>query len=270
MTGLASPLLHPEAAALDLDRVLADYARDGYARLGRVLSDAGLADLRARVDALLAGHLVLPGLFFQRDSPTGAYQDLRFGGGWEGPADDYRKIERIEADPGFRAWIENPLFERIARRWIDGPVALYRAVVFHKSAAGGTALPWHQDGGRFWGLDRPPTLQIWTGLDDAAEDGGCVELVPGSHADGLCTPEGGTIADAIVATRRDQAILVPTRAGESLLIHNHTWHRSGRNHSGHPRRALTFCYMSAATRCLRRKRAPRTFVTLFGDAGDGR
>lgn len=264
---LPSLPLAPQATALDLDVVLASYARDGYARLGPVLGDAALAALRDRVDDVLLGRLVLPGLFFQRDSPTGAYEDLRFGGGWEGPAVDYRKIEKIEVDPVFRAFLENPLFERIARRWIEGPIALYRAVVWNKCAAGGTALPWHQDGGTFWGIDRPPTLQIWIALDDAPEDGGCVELIPGSHTTGLCTPQGGTIPDEIIARHIEQAVALPVRAGEGLLIHNHVFHRSGRNHAGHPRRALSFCYMSAATRCLRKKREPRHFVRLFEDTG---
>ena len=258
-----SPLLVEGAGALDVDRVLADYARDGYARLGRVLGDEALADLRGRVDDLLQGRLVHPGLFFQRDSPSGSYDDLRFGDGYQGPGVDYRKIEKIEVDPGFRAVIENPLFERIARRWIEGPIALYRAVVFNKCQEGGTDLPWHQDGGQFWGIDRPATLQIWTALDDTPVEAGCVELVPGTHAGGLCTPQGGTVPDAFIGPRRAEAILLPARAGESLLIHNHVFHRSGRNHSGHPRRALSFCYLSAATRCLRKKRAPREFFKVF-------
>ena len=35
------------------------------------------------------------------------------------------------------------------------------------------------------------------------------------------------------------------------------------NRTGKRRSAVSFCYMSAATRCRRTKRAPRTFVRLF-------
>ena len=59
-------------------RVLADYASQGWARLGRVMNDEMLAGLRARVDDLMHGRLVYPGMFFQRDSETGSYDDLRF------------------------------------------------------------------------------------------------------------------------------------------------------------------------------------------------
>jgi hypothetical protein len=249
----------------DLERVLADFATHGWARLGRVLSDEGLAALGTRVDDLMHERVRHEGLFFQRDSATGRYEDLEFAKGWQGPSPDYRKIEKLELDPLFLAWMTNPLYERIARRLIAGPIALYRAVLFTKSAAGGTALPWHQDGGRFWGLDRPPELQIWTALDDCPVEAGCVEVVDGSHTAGLATAEGGVIADALLraADAEARAVPLPTRAGEGLLIHNHLWHRSRVNRTGRRRSAVSFCYMSAATRCLRKKRAPREFVRLF-------
>jgi len=58
-------------------------------------------------------------------------------------------------------------------------------------------------------------------------------------------------------------VALPAIAGEVILIHNQVWHRSGVNRTDRPRRALTVCYMSAETRCLRKKRAPRRFVRVF-------
>lgn len=258
-------MLRAAANAIDLDAVLADFARRGWARLGPVLSEEGCAALGARVDDLMHARVRYDGLFFQRDSTTGRYEDLEIRKGWQGPSPDYRKIEKLELDPLFRAWMTNPLFERVARRLIAGPIALYRAVVFTKSAAGGTALPWHQDGGRFWGVDPAPELQIWTALDDAPVEAGCVEVLEGSHHGGLATAEGGVVGEALLraADAERRALPLPARAGEAILIHNHLWHRSGVNRTGKRRSALTFCYMSAATRCLRTRRAPRTFLRLF-------
>jgi hypothetical protein len=244
---------------------LAHYLDQGYARLGRAIDDSRLAGLRARADEIMLGRVTYPGLFFQRDTLTGSYRDLEFGKGWQGPSLNYRKIEKLEKDPLYRALIGEPLFERVARALIDGPIVIYRAVLFNKASTGGTELPWHQDGGRFWGLDRDPSLQIWIALDDAPLDGGCIELVPGSHHEGLATPLGGMIPEEIVARARatDRSIALPAQAGEAILVHNYVWHRSGVNRTGHARRALSICYMSAATRCLRTKRAPREFVRVF-------
>jgi hypothetical protein len=258
-------VLAVDSARFDLAPALAEFARLGYARLGRVVGDDTISALGARVDDLMSARVRHDGMFFQLDSPTGRYEDLTFGDGWQGPSSDYRKIEKLEIDPLFRAFIGNPLFERIARSLIDGPIALYRAVLFTKSASGGTVLPWHQDGGTFWGVEPAPHLQIWTALDDCPVDGGCVEVLPGSHLAGLATPQGGVIVDEALhaADAEVRALPLPARAGETMLIHNHLWHRSRRNATGRRRSALSVCLMSASARCLRKKREPRRFVRLF-------
>jgi hypothetical protein len=260
-----SGLLTVDPARFDLAPALADYAELGYGRLGQVLSAEALAELGARIDDLMHARVRHEGMFFQLDSPTGRYEDLTFGDGWQGPSSDYRKIEKLELDPLFRAFIGNPLYERIARALIPGPIALYRAVLFTKSARGGTSLPWHQDGGAFWGVDPAPHLQIWVALDDCPVDGGCLEVLPGSHRAGLASPQGGTVTDEALraADAERRAVPLPARAGEVMLIHNHLWHRSRVSTSGRRRSALSVCLMSADTRCLRKKRQPRRFVKIF-------
>ena len=252
-----------------LDEILAHWRDHGWARLGVVADAATLATLRARADDIMHGRVVHEGLFFQHDSATGRYEDLEFGQGWVGPSDAYRKIEKLERDPVIRAWIEHPVFEPVVRAVVGRDVAIYRSTLFTKSARGGTELPWHQDGGSFWGLDRDPELQIWTALDDTPVDSGCVEVVDASHAAGLATPLGGSIPrDAVERARADERKLaLPAVAGEALLIHNYLWHRSGNNATGRPRRALTVSYMPASTRCKRTRRAPRTFVRVFVPGG---
>lgn len=253
------------AARVDVKAALAEMEEHGYARLGPVLAPEMLAPMRERIEEIMLGKVVYPGLFFQHDTTTGRYEDLQYKKGYVGPSLNYRKIEKLEKDPLYRAWIENDLFERIAREKIGPSVAIYRAVLFNKSAMGGTVLPWHQDGGSYWGLDREPTLQIWTALDDAPVGAGCVEALPGSHRDGLATPLGGVIPEHVLA-RRDisrERVFLPARAGESMLIHNHLWHGSGVNRTESPRRSFSVCYMDAATRCLRTKRQPRSFFRVF-------
>jgi len=258
-------VLSPEAAEVDVAGVVARYRADGYARVGRVIAEPLLALLRERADAIMLGQRTIPGLFFQHDAASGRYEDLPYGEGWVGPSLAYRKIEKLERDDAFRALLECSLFERIARHVLPAEVSLYRAVLFNKAAGSSTPLPWHQDGGRFWGLDRDPELQIWTALDDAPLDAGCLEVLPGSHAGGLATPLGGVVPEGCL--QREQAdaraLPLPAQAGEVILVHNMLWHRSGPNRGPSPRRAFTACYLDAATRCLRTKRAPRRFEPLF-------
>src|SRR5579859_5389182 len=133
--------MRAEGIALDLSPVLAHYRAHGWARLGRVASDAELSALRERADDIMLGRVAYPGMFFQLDTDTGRYDDLTYGRGWEGPSRNYRKVEKLEKDPVFRAWVEHPLFERVARALIEGPIVIYRALLMSKAAKGGTHLP---------------------------------------------------------------------------------------------------------------------------------
>jgi len=114
---------------LDLRGPLTEFAEQGYARLGQVFSSEAAHQLAARAAALMQGDVSHPGMFFQHDSPSGLYEDMVFGGGWVGPSQSYRKLERLELDPLFRAWIENPLFERLAHAVLGPDITLYRAVL---------------------------------------------------------------------------------------------------------------------------------------------
>ncbi len=258
-------VLLPEAEELDLSGLLSSFHEEGFARLGPVLSDAGARALADRVDDLMTGDEPFPGLFYQHDSPTGRYEDLQFNAGWVGPSRQYRKLDRLELDPLFAAWIGNPLFERLAKMALGDEVLLYRAVVWNKAIGGGMAVPWHQDDGRFWGLDQAPFLQVWTALDDASEQAGCLEVVPGSHKGGLATPEGGTITREALeqADAQGNTVALPARRGECIVVHNHVWHRTGRNFTDAPRRALTVSFLAGDTRCKRKRRAPRQFKRPF-------
>lgn len=252
-------------AVLDVPAVLNELRELGYARLGRVLTDEGISTLRARADELMLGQVRHDGLFFQHDSQTGRYEDLVRKQGFVGPSLQYRKIEKLERDPLFRAYLGNAIFERCVHALAPGSITLYRAVLFNKAARGGTDLPWHQDGGIFWGLDRPPLVQIWTALDDATIASGCLEFLPGSHKRGLATPLGGVVQPEHVAAARadEERVFVSACAGEAMLIDNEVWHRSGTNQTEQPRRAVTFCYLRGETRCVRTKRKPRTFERIF-------
>ena len=258
-------MLAVDANTFALEIPLANFATCGYARLGVVLSAHGVATLQRRCEDLMTGRVRYPGMFFQHDSPDGSYAQLSYGKGWIGPSLDYRKLEGLELDATLRSWIENALFARIAQAVIGDAVALYRAVLWNKAAMAGTELPWHQDDGRFWGIDRRPCLQIWTALDDANEDSGCLEFVPATHLDGLASPEGGTVQKERLqrSNAQQRAVRLTVQAGEAVLIHNHVWHRSGRNRTPRPRRAIGISYLDAATRCLRKRRAPRKFRRVF-------
>ncbi len=251
--------------SLDLAAVFAHYREHGWARLGRTLDEAQVEALRERTVDLMLGRVVHPGLFFQMDATTGDYRDAPLGLGWQGPSEGYRKLEKLELDERFRGLINHPALEPVVHGLIPGGVVLYRAIVFNKAAAGGTEVPWHQDAGQLWGLSANPEVQVWTALDDAPEDGGCLEFVNGTQRLGLATHLGGLVpAEQVAREHADaRAVPVPVKAGESVLLHNLVWHRSGKTRTGRRRLGFSACYMSEQVTCVRKKRAPRQFFRAF-------
>ena len=132
----------------------------------------------------------------------------------------------------------------------------------NKPAERGTELPWHQDIGHGWGLDKNPFITVWTALDNATVENGCMQIVPGSNNLGILNESHYTSEeDQIKYTKGEDVIDLETEAGEAILLHNFLLHRSGINPTGLPRRAFSVAYMDATTR---KKSTDETFPVIFG------
>jgi hypothetical protein len=241
------------------------FEQEGYLRLGKVASDAELGALQERMDAIMLGQVRYEGMFFQLDSETGIYGDVPSGGAWTGPTLNYRKIEMLERDPLFLRYTQYPLFREITRRVYGENVSLYRAMFMNKPSHRGTVLPYHQDAGGQWGLDRNPQITIWTALDEATVANGCMQVIPGSHKHGLFSEQGHTITPEQEAqyARDEDSVYLEAKAGEAILLDNLLLHRSGVNTIDCPRRAFSVCYMDGATRSVRNPE--RRFPMIFGE-----
>jgi len=230
-----------------------EYEEKGCLKIGR-LDEAQLRKMQDRIDAIMLGKATLDysRLLMQLDSATGAYEDAGEQTlGFKGPALDYRKIQELEHDAIFREYLLDPVFEDICRRTYGEhtPVALFRAMFMNKPANRGTFLPWHQD--RWTALDRDPQITLWTALDPATRENGCVQVIPGSHRHGLINPThpSGFLnkAQAAAICTPDRIVYVELEPGEVVLLHNYLLHASDVNKSHQSRRAFSVCYMEAAT-----------------------
>jgi hypothetical protein len=233
----------------------AQYERDGYINLGRVLSDEDLAALQQRIDDIMLGKADVDydQMLMQLDSADGKYENAgQQSKGFKGPTLNYRKIQELEFDPLFRAFTERPIFRDICERvyGAETPISCFRAMFMNKPAHHGTLLPWHQD--RWTHLDRDPLITVWTALDPATIANGCVQIIPGSHKYGLINPSHGsgfvTEAQAAEFAPEDKVVYLELEAGEVALLHNWLLHRSDTNATDIPRRAYSVCYMDGNTK----------------------
>jgi len=244
------------------DRQLADFHATGVVRLGRVIDDGEVAGLRQRIDDIMLGKQAFAGMM-QLDSDSGHYGDMPAQtAGHKGATLNYRKIEGLEADPLFLAYLRKPLIRSLATRILGPEVSIFRSMFMNKPAGKGTILPWHQDGGTGWNLTGDPLVTIWLALDPATRDNGCVQVIPGSHRLGLLSERGHTITAEQEAEhcRPERHELLELQAGEAVLVHNWVLHASGTNPSGMSRRAFSVCLMDAAI-C---SRGQQQFPKLFG------
>ena len=223
----------------------------GSMPLGPMVTAEEVTALRTRADDLALGHFRNNRVVIQRDT-GGSYEDLPSA---EPQSEEgslcYRKINGLESDELFSVLLRHPLCDEIFRKIYGhhAGMSTFRAMVMNKPAHQGTELPWHQDGGTVWQLDRDPLMTVWIALDDATKEKGCVEVVTGSHHLGLLSTYGSTITEKDAyrhcAAPRRRYLELP--AGHGFLLHNWLIHRSGTNQTGDPRRAFTACFMDART-----------------------
>lgn len=242
------------------------YEQDGYLKLGKVLSDDEVATLRQRIDEIMLGtaDVDYDRMLMQLDSSS-EYGPSGQTKGFKGATLHYRKIQELEFDPLFLAYMQRPIFRAICDRVYGAstPIAAFRAMFMNKPANAGSLLAWHQD--RWTHLDRDPLITVWTALDPATVANGCVQVVPGSHKFGLINPSHPsaflTEEQAQQYAPDDKAVYLEIEAGEAVLLHNWLLHRSDTNSSDIPRRAFSVCYMDGRTKVSNGEE----YSIIFGD-----
>jgi hypothetical protein len=232
----------------------------GYVRLGQVASDEDLRALQLRIDGIMLGRVRYEHMRLQLfDETTG---QLRRTMGNEVSSLSYRRIDDLEQDPHFLKYLQQPLFESICRRYVGDRVSVFRSMFMNKPAHWTQELPWHQDVGSGWGIDSNPVVAVWTALDAATRENGAVQVVPGSHRDGVINERHFLSEEQwTVLTQEADVVDLEVAAGEVILLHNLLVHRSGTNPTSSPRRAFSVTYMDAETRTLD---TGQTFPVVFG------
>lgn len=223
----------------------------GYLRLGKVLSEQELTEISNRINSIMLGTAKLDynQIMMQREAGEGFEQSDQTLG-FKGATLNYRKIENLEHDPLFLAYMQNPLFRHICEQiyGANTSISCYRAMFMNKPAHHGSVLAYHQD--RWNHLDRDPKVTVWTALDPATKENGCVKVFPSTHRN-LLNPDNHsgflTSEQADRLTENMSPVYLELEAGEAVLLHNWTVHGSEGNVSDQSRRAFSVCYMDSNT-----------------------
>jgi len=249
------------------DTQWAEFEEQGYLKVGEIAS-AQLRAMQDRINDIMLGraNVAYDRMLMQLDSTTGAYEDAgEQSKGFKGATLDYRKIQDLDYDAAFLEYLQEPVFADICRR-VHGngcSISVFRAMFMNKPAHKGTFLPWHQD--RWTSLDRDPQITVWTAMDPATKENGCVQVIPGSHRHGLINPThpSGFLSKAQSAAicTPDRIVYVELEPGEVVLLHNYLLHASDINRSSQSRRAFSVCYMDSSTL---QNGEPNPYPVVFG------
>ena len=223
---------------------VADFQRDGFLGPVPILEMEEVLDLRDRVDYLFQNLDSIESELYEVEAAHMERPEevvCHFLGGWRVD----KRLRELVFDPRLTGAAAQLLEVNRLRFWHDQ--------VFYKPAGHPGVVPWHQDYS-YWTRTAPArhvTINIL--LDNADEDSGCLQFVPGSQAWGLLPPVGfdqplEKIREGLLAGQEFLPRAVPVPAGSATIHHSHTLHGSGPNGSKGPRRALAFNYMCAETR----------------------
>lgn len=162
------------------------------------------------------------------------------------------------------AWRVSPAFHDLvfhspiveaAELLLGGPVRLWHDQIFAKPANDGGFVAWHQDHS-YWTRTEPVAhLTCWIALDDASQENGCVNYIPGSHRWPLL-PRGELAddMDAVLSRLTDEqrAAFTPVAAempaGHCSFHHSMTLHGSFSNRSARPRRGAVINFIRDGVR----------------------
>jgi ectoine hydroxylase-related dioxygenase (phytanoyl-CoA dioxygenase family) len=229
------PVTAEDAARYRLtDEQLSFYNEHGYVAGIRLLDDGQVDQLREELSAMTGGDHPGHHLFYEYHSNESADPSTVL----------FHALGAWRITPGFHDILWNPAFTVPASQLVGGAVRFWHDQLFCKPARHGGVVAWHQDYS-YWTRTKPMThLTCWIGLDDANEENGCVQYIPGSHRWDLLPITGlagnmDAIREVLTEEQWERFRPVPIilKKGEATFHHPLLIHGSFANHSDRPRRA---------------------------------
>ena len=148
--------------------------------------------------------------------------------------------------PRFRAFSESATLLDCVEQLLGPDLVFHYSKINMKPPAIGSVVEWHQDLS-YYPLTNPDSVSILFYLDDADEENGCLQVIPGAHLRPLLdhTRDGyfqGRVTEPVDESR---AVLLEGKAGSVIFMDAMLPHASVTNRSRRPRRTLILSYRAA-------------------------
>ena len=210
----------------------AAYERDGFVTRVDAFSEAEITAFRAQFDELEARE----GKENCQIGLQGRHMDEEFI--WRMASDD-RIVDAISACMGDDVML---LATHFFCKYPDPSASKFVA--------------WHQDI-TYWGLEPPEAHTAWIALDDANLANGCMQVIPGSHQNGIAEHGKSESAGNLLSINQEipdelvdtsHAVPIELRAGQASIHNGQLFHASFPNTSQGRRCGLTMRFIPPEAR----------------------
>jgi ectoine hydroxylase-related dioxygenase (phytanoyl-CoA dioxygenase family) len=151
----------------------------------------------------------------------------------------------------------HPRLLDVVEALIGPDILLYNATFIIKEPRGTAFVSWHQDL-TYWGFDGADQVSAWVALSPANAFSGCMQMLPGSHRNGIQLHTTTEDVDNILLQSQSlsgldtaEAQLCELAPGEASLHHGWTIHASQPNHSADRRIGLNVQFIRPSMRQIK-------------------
>lgn len=210
---------------LDMNHIIANYERDGYASNVPILTQAEAADHRKRLE------------------------DAEALGGSMHYQSNVHTILTSAAELA-----THPRVLDVVEKMIGPNILLHNSTFIIKEPHTASHVSWHQDL-TFWGLSHDDQVTLWLALSPATQESGCMRMIPGSHKSGRhhhdATEDETNVllqGQTVQGVDESKAVMAPLASGEASFHHGWTLHASMPNNSDDRRIGLNVQYLATHVR----------------------
>ena len=140
-----------------------------------------------------------------------------------------------------RAFSAHPVFADICHDLIGPNVRLYHDQAVYKKPEKPRRFPWHQDNGYTF-IEPQQYLTCWVALNDATEENGCPQVVPGLHMMGTLRHNYNDPLGWEIFEEHPDAVVAPVRKGGMVVFSSLSPHLTGPNTTDAVRKAYILQY----------------------------
>jgi ectoine hydroxylase-related dioxygenase (phytanoyl-CoA dioxygenase family) len=257
MASMAKMLEHPEQLNAISQADWEQYQEHGYLIVRDLFAPREVREMLAECDAIHRGdYAELYGGAFQVEPEFAEAAKSN---------PELAKLARkityvVERSAVFREYLLKDKMLNILKDILGPDVLLFRDILMMKPAKVGSKMPWHQDS-NYWPIEPTDLCSVWTALDEATIENGCMRVVPGSHKLDLI-PSNQANTPFLMDEQVDlsKAVDVPLQPGSSLVFHSRLLHGSEPNRSDNSRRAFITSFMSARYKQTNNRGRTRFFL----------